>query len=200
MNYPKIAFTDAIRKLQEKFGSRRSYEKMERYSSSVGITTREAAMIHDRDSFYVASIGENGYPYIQHRGGPKGFLKVLKPDLIGFLDFSGNKQYITTGNIETNNRVSLILMDYPRRSRLKIYAEAEVVELGTNESLEQQLGLKDYKYTAERIILYHVTAFDWNCPQHITPRYTNAEIEEAFAGQQAYIESLEKEIETLRKS
>lgn len=183
MNYPKLAFTDAIKNLQTQNGSRNSYERMERFSSKEGLTPNEIGMIETRDSFYVASFGENGFPYIQHRGGPKGFLKVLNPQTLAFLDFSGNKQYISVGNVQTNNKVSLILVDYPRKARLKIYAEAAVHSLQDNQELMEKLKLEDYKYRPERIIVFQVKAFDWNCPQHITPRYTAEEIEVIFDSQ-----------------
>jgi predicted pyridoxine 5'-phosphate oxidase superfamily flavin-nucleotide-binding protein len=128
----------------------------------------------------MASLGENGFPYIQHRGGPKGFVKVLNEKTLGVLDFRGNKQYISVGNIQSNNKVSLIMVDYPMKARLKLYAEAEVVALKDDPELFNQLKLNDYKYVPERIFLYHIQAYDWNCPQHITPRFTVEEIERAF--------------------
>ena len=198
MNYAKLAFTDAIKKLQEQNGSRTSYDKMERYSSTDGLTANEIKLIEARDSFYMASFGENGFPYIQHRGGPKGFLKVLDPQTLAFLDFSGNKQYISVGNVKTNNKVSLILVDYPAKSRLKVYAEAEVLSLKENPDLEIKLNLEGYKYRPERIMVFHIKAFDWNCPQHITPRYTAEEIEQVFAPQLSYIETLEQEVKSLK--
>lgn len=178
MNYAKLAFTNAVKKLQEFNGSRSNYERMEQYSSTDGLTVNEIAMIEERDSFYMSSFGENGFPYIQHRGGPKGFLNVLSPQKLAFLDFSGNKQYISTGNLKTNNNVSLILMDYTQKKRLKIYAKAEVLSLSDNQALETHLSLSEYEYKAERIIVFHIEAYDWNCPQHITPRYTIEEINE----------------------
>lgn len=199
MNYSKLAFSDAIKKLQEMHGSREAYELMEARRSVDGLSPKEIRFIQERDSFYAASVGDNGFPYIQHRGGPKGFLKVLDEKTLGFLDFSGNKQYITLGNLQNSNKVALILVDYPRRGRMKIFARAEVVELGTRPELDQQLELPDYKYKAERIILYHIEAFDWNCPQHITPRFTVEEIQHAFSEQSAYLEKLEKEVEKLKK-
>jgi len=180
MNYPKIAFGKASRLLQEKYGSRKAYENVEQNVSRAGLSRREVELIRERDSFYIASIGENGYPYIQHRGGPKGFLKVLKPDLLGFLDFSGNKQYITVGNLQTQNKVSLILVDYPRQARLKVYAEAEIVALNERPDLIKLLDPGNYNFKSERIIPYNVKAFDWNCPQHITPRYTLEDFREVF--------------------
>lgn len=181
MNYPKLAFTDAIIKLQTENGSRNSYQRMEKYSSKEGLTINEIGMVETRDSFYMASFGENGFPYIQHRGGPKGFLKVLNPQTVAFLDFSGNKQYISVGNIKTNHKVSLILMDYPRKARLKIYAEAAILSLQENQELMEKLNLKEYKYRPERILVFHIKAYDWNCPQHITPRYTLEEVEQILA-------------------
>ena len=178
MNFAKLAFTDAVKKLQAEHGSRDSYERMERFTSTDGLTSNEIQMIESRDSFYMASFGENEFPYIQHRGGPKGFLKVLNPQTLAFPEFTGNKQYITTGNIVTNNKVSLILVDYPRQARLKIYAEAEIVSLDEDPKLTEKLVLTDYKYRPERIYVLHIQAFDWNCPQHITPRYTTEEVEQ----------------------
>ena len=181
MNYAKLAFTDAVKKLQEQNGSRNNYERMERYTSKEGLTPNEINMIEERDSFYMASFGENEFPYIQHRGGSKGFLKVLDPKTLAFIDFTGNKQYISVGNIKTNNKVSLILVDYPRKARLKIYAEAEVLSLSESPEMMKKLKLEGYKYRPERVMVFHIKAFDWNCPQHIKPRYTEEEIERAFA-------------------
>ncbi len=155
-------------------------------------------LIERRNSFYLASYGANDFPYIQHRGGPKGFLKVLDSQTLGFLDFTGNKQYISVGNAQTHNKVALILVDYPARARLKIYVEMEILSLEGNAKLKRKLELDDYKYKPERIILFHIKAFDWNCPQHITPRFTQEEIEKAFAPQNEYIKSLEEEVKRLR--
>ena len=183
MNYANLAFTEAVKKLQTQNGSRNTYERMERYSSKEGLTPNEIHMIKNMDHFYMASFGENDFPYIQHRGGPKGFLKVLDNQTVAFLDFSGNKQYISVGNVKTNNKVSLILVDYPAKARLKIYAEAEVLSLLENPELAEKLQLEAYKYRPERIMVFHIKAFDWNCPQHITPRFTVKEVEEVFSQQ-----------------
>lgn len=183
-NFASIAFTDAVKTLQEKNGSRSSYARMEQQIHVDGLTESEMDFISQRDSFYMASIGENGFPYIQHRGGPKGFVKVLDTKRIGFIDFKGNMQYISVGNIETNKKVSLIMVDYPARARLKIYAQAEMVELKDNPELYDVLDLEEYKFRPDRMMVLHIEAYDWNCPQHITPRYTVEEIEEAFAVQQ----------------
>ena len=197
-NFAAIAFTDAVKAMQEKLGSRSSYARMERDTSIDGLTENEIDFIAQRDSFYMASIGENNFPYIQHRGGPKGFLKVLDAKRIGFIDFRGNMQYISTGNIATNNNVALIMVDYPARARLKIFAKAEIVGLIDDPSLYDLLDLDDYKFKPEQMMIFNIEAYDWNCPQHITPRYTAEDIEEAFAGQRNYLAKLETEVEELK--
>lgn len=198
-NFAEIAFSDASKRLQEKYGSRNSYSRMEKYSEINGLTDGEFSFIENQNSFYLSSIGSNGFPYIQHRGGPKGFLKVLDSKRVGFIDFSGNKQYVSVGNIATNAKVSLIMIDYPRKARLKIYATAEVVELEENPELYDSLDLEDYKFRPERMLVLHIEAYDWNCPQHITPRYTVDEIETALIPQQEYIAKLEREIKELKE-
>ncbi|MEZ4963159.1 MAG: pyridoxamine 5'-phosphate oxidase family protein [Saprospiraceae bacterium] len=198
MNYAKLAFTDAVKALQEENGSRRSYDRVEKQNVTDGLSANEIAFIEDQDHFFMASFGENGYPYIQHRGGPRGFLKVLDPNTLAFVDFGGNKQYITVGNLQTNPNVSLILVSYPHRARLKIYAKARVVELAGNPELFEKIDPADYPHRPERMLLLEVQAFDWNCPQHITPRYTVEDIETAFAPQKQYIEKLEAEVRDLK--
>lgn len=198
-NFATIAFTDAVKAMQEKLGSRASYARMERDTYVNGLTDNEINFITQRDSFYMASIGENNYPYIQHRGGPKGFLKVLDAKRLGFIDFKGNMQYISVGNIATNNNVALIMVDYPSRARLKILAKAEIVELKDDPALYDILDLAEYKFRPERIMVFNIEAYDWNCPQHITPRYTIEDIEEAFAGQREHIAKLETEVKELKQ-
>lgn len=144
----------------------------------------------------MASFGAGDFPYIQHRGGPKGFLKVLDSKRIAFIDYTGNKQYISIGNLVTNKNVALIMVDYPNRARLKIYAKAEIVELKDNIELFKSLSPDDYKFQAERMMIFHIEAYDWNCPQHITPRYTVEDIERALAPQREYITKLESELKT----
>tara|TARA_R110002051_G_scaffold290773_1_gene354459 strand:- start:85352 stop:85966 length:615 start_codon:yes stop_codon:yes gene_type:complete len=197
-NFAEIAFTDVVKKLQEKHGSRRGYERMERFSKVDGLTDHEMSFIQNRDSFYLASIGAKEFPYIQHRGGPKGFLKVLDPKRLGFIDFIGNKQYVSVGNMESNKNVSLIMIDYPTRTRLKIFAKAEVVELKDDSELYRLLNLEDYKFRPERMMVFHIEAYDWNCPQHIIPRYTVEEIQQSFLPQKQYIKKLEEEIKVLK--
>jgi predicted pyridoxine 5'-phosphate oxidase superfamily flavin-nucleotide-binding protein len=199
-NFAQIAFTEEVKKLQEINGSRRSYERMEKYNVVDGLTVNEISFIKNRDSFYLASIGVTKFPYIQHRGGPKGFLKILDNKKIGFIDFSGNRQYVSVGNIVTNNNISLIMIDYPTKTRLKIFAKAEVIELKDNPELYDQLDLKEYKFRPERMIVFNIEAYDWNCPQHIIPRYTVEDINEAFLPQKEYITKLEEEIKELKEN
>jgi predicted pyridoxine 5'-phosphate oxidase superfamily flavin-nucleotide-binding protein len=197
-NFAEIAFTDAVKQLQEQHGSRKGYERMEKFSVIDGLTDNEMSFIENQNSFYLASIGVKEFPYIQHRGGPKGFLKVLDSKRLGFIDFVGNKQYVSVGNMAANNNVSLIMIDYPSKTRLKIFAKAEVVELKESPELYDLLNLDDYKFRPERMIVFNIEAYDWNCPQHITPRYTVEEIEKAFLPQQNHIASLEQEVIKLK--
>lgn len=199
MGYSSIAFSEASKKLQEDAGSRQNYARMAMHESNDFLTNGEAEFIASQDSFYMATVGENGFPYIQFRGGPKGFLKVLDSRTLGFVDFKGNMQFISVGNLSTNNKVALILLDYPAKARLKIFAEAELVELKDNPELFKRLSPEDYKFRPERMLVLHIKAFNWNCPQHITPKYTLEEIQEAFASQQAYIAQLEQKIKELKK-
>jgi predicted pyridoxine 5'-phosphate oxidase superfamily flavin-nucleotide-binding protein len=191
MNYARFAFTDEIKALQEKYGSRNAYAFKEQQTGADGLTEDEAAFIAGRDSFYMASLGENGYPYLQHRGGPKGFIKIIDAKTLGIVDFKGNKQYISVGNVLTHPQVSLFLMDYPHQTRLKIYADVRIASLEDHPDLFKALDPADYKHTAERMLIFDVKAYDWNCPQHITPRYTVDEIKTAFAKQNDYVAQLE---------
>lgn len=197
-NYAEIAFTPAVRLEQEKHGSRRQYERMERLERGTDLSFAEADFIASRDSFYIASTSENGYPYVQFRGGPPGFLKVLDPKTIGYADFRGNLQYVSVGNLKTNNKAALILMDYPNRRRLKLYAAAEIRDAADDPELTERLTVSGYKAKVERSILLHVEAFDWNCPQHITPRFTLTEIEGMLTPFREEIRRLEKENKRLR--
>jgi len=197
-NYGEIAFAPAVKALQERLGSRRSYARMERDTYVDGLTENETGFIANMDSFYMATIGANGYPYIQYRGGPKGFLKVLDVKRLGFIDFRGNMQYISAGNIATNNKVSIIMVDYPARQRLKIFAQANIVELADNQDLYESLDLEGYDFRPERMMVFDIEAYDWNCPQHIIQRYTLEEIQEAFASQREEIARLKAEIEALK--
>ncbi len=198
-NYPSLAFTDAVKEMQQKLGSRYSYARLEKNTNVDGLTENEIEFIGHMDSFYMATISENGYPYIQHRGGPKGFIKVLDSKRLGIIDFKGNAQYISVGNIATHNNVAIIMVNYPARARLKLFAKAKIIDLKDDPGLYAQLDLKSYKFIPERMMVFDIEAYDWNCPQHITPRYTAAEINEAFAPQQEHIAKLEAEIKTLKE-
>lgn len=199
MNYSELAFTDAIKKIQERLGSRAAYERMQKMTYVDGLTDNETEFISHLDSFYMSSSGENGFPYIQHRGGPKGFIKVIDKMTIGIVDFTGNRQYISVGNISRNPKVSLILLSYPLQARLKIYAEAEIIEIDENHKLYEDLRPQDYKFKPERMMIFHIKAYDWNCPQHITPKYSIEEIQELFEPQKEYIKTLEQEVRSLKE-
>src|SRR5665213_1611559 len=161
-------------------------------------TEAEVQFIAARDSFYLATVSESGWPYVQHRGGPPGFLRVLNDTTLAFADFRGNRQYISLGNAAANDQVALILMDYPNRRRLKIYARIEAKDLSADPSLAEKLALPGYKAKPERAFLLHLEAFDWNCQQHITPRFSEAELSTAFAPVRARLEQLEAENKALR--
>ena len=197
-NFAAIAFSDAAKELQVKYGSRIGYARMEKDTYIDGLSDNEIRFIAGRDSFYLSTISASGYPYIQHRGGPKGFLKILDRNRIGFIDFTGNKQYISVGNLATNNHVSLMMMDYPAKARLKLFAKAEIIELKDNSDLYDLLDLEDYKFRPERMMVFTIEAYDWNCPQHITQRYTIEEIQDAFAPKINQMAKLEEEIKILK--
>ena len=175
-NFTRYAFTNRVKKAQERYGTRDAYSRMEQAGDRYRLTAREALFIQARDSFYMVTVGENGWPYVQYRGSEKGFLKVIDETTIGYADFRGNGQYISTVNIETNQKVALILMDYPQRQRLKIWAEASIMEAADDPKLHEQLEVTGYAGQIERLVKLQVQAFDWNCPRHITPRYTAEEI------------------------
>ncbi len=179
--FAEIAFTESVREVQQEHGSRINYATMEAgddYNHQLG--QHEAEFISARDSFYMASVSETGWPYVQHRGGPPGFVRVLDEQTIGFADFSGNRQYVSVGNFRKDDRVSLFFMDYPNRTRFKLFGRIRV--LGPDESaLQAELEVDDYRARVERGFLIHIEAFDWNCPQHITPRHTDAHIESLMA-------------------
>lgn len=192
--FAEIAFTPTVKSIQEDQGSRASYARMEDGEDSNNLLSdREAGFIAARDSFYMATASETGWPYVQHRGGPVGFLRVLDETSIGFADFRGNRQYVSVGNLTTDNRVSLFLMDYPNKLRLKLLGRARLIGVDDTAILEK-LELPDYRARVERGIVIDVEAFDWNCPQHITPRFTQAEIAQAAAPLHARIAELEAQL------
>ncbi len=176
-NYTRYTFSNSVKKAQEKFGSRAAYQKVELQGADQFIlTAREISFINGRDGFYMATVGENGWPYVQFRGGAKGFIRVLNHETLGIADFRGNMQYITTGNINATGKAALILLDYPTRRRLKIWTETEVLDPARHVNLLEKLTVEGYDAVIERLFVFHIKAFDWNCPQHITPRYTLEEI------------------------
>lgn len=191
--------TPAVHAAQERDGSRAGYA---RFDDQVfeGLRPEEAAFIQTRDSFYLASVGESGWPYVQHRGGPAGFLKVLGAQTLAMADFRGNRQFISVGNTATNDKVALILMDYPHRSRLKLLAHLEVRNLADDPDLAARVALPGYKAMPERAFLFHLAATDWNCPQHITPRYTEAEVAAAMAPLHDRLEALAAENKALKEA
>ena len=176
--FGEVMFGGASKRLQERYGSRAQYERLAAMGPrSDGLGDFEAEFIAERDSFYMSSVTADGWPYVQHRGGPKGFLKVLDPHTLAFADFAGNKQYISAGNFETNDRVALFLMSYPEQARLKVIGHARVVEMGVDAALEAQVAVAGYRAKVERVVVIDVVAFDWNCSQHIAPRWTEGELE-----------------------
>jgi uncharacterized protein len=200
MKFGSLLFTPVIKKLQARYGSRRQYERM--VSSSAErehFTEFETEFLAGRDSFYWATISSSGWPYVQHRGGPPGFLKVIDDHTLAFADFSGNKQYITTGNLLTDNRAAMIFVDYPRRARLKVLGRAKVLEGKEAAPLMDRVTIPGYKVQIERIFVIHIEAFDWNCQQHIVPRYTAEEIHAAVHAIEERVTTLETENEKLQQ-
>jgi len=175
--FAEIAFTDSVREVQQALGSRAGCAAMdEGEDSNHVLSPREADFIKARDSFYMASVSETGWPYVQHRGGPPGFVRVLDDRMLGFADFRGNRQYVSVGNLRKDDRVALFFMDYPNRTRLKLLGRVRLISSAELEMMAA-LEVPNYRAPAERGFLVRVEAFDWNCPQHITPRYTESEIE-----------------------
>ncbi len=188
-----IAFTPTVKALQEANGSRANYARMAAQTdpSEVRLTDSEAACIGARDSFYMATVGETGWPYVQHRGGPVGFVRMLDEQTIGFADFIGNRQYVSVGNLTTDDRVSLFFMDYPNRRRLKLLGHVRLIDPAAEPDLLERLSVPGYKARVQRGFAIKVAAFDWNCPQHITPRYTEADLTRVVSGLTARIAELE---------
>jgi uncharacterized protein len=178
--FHELAFTPAVTAVQAQQGSRRSYARLDgkRGEATDPLGPDERAFIERRDSFFVASVSETGWPYVQHRGGPVGFLTVLDEHTLAFADYRGNRQYLTVGNTSKDDRVALLLMDYPNQARLKLLGHLRVSD---DPALKARLTPTDRKVVVERVFTITVEGFDWNCPQHITPRYTEAEVAEAVA-------------------
>lgn len=200
--YPAIAFTDDVQAVQHEHGSDTFYDR-KRIAGAASeqpdaLTDDEVEFLAERDGFYLATVSETGWPYVQHRGGPPGFLRVLDEHTIGWADFRGNLQYISTGNLGGNDRVALITMDYSRRRRLKIFGHARVVTVEQDRELVASLSHSDYDAVVERGVVVTVDAFDWNCPQHITPRFSAAELEPALADIRQRLADLEAENTALK--
>lgn len=199
MSFGSLVFTPLVKKLQERYGSRRQYERMENFGAAQDrLTDFEVEFIEHRDSFYWATIGTTGWPYVQHRGGLKGFLKVIDERTLAFADLRGNKQYISTGNLQSDNRVAMIMVDYPRQARLKILGRVEILEADQAAEWLPRVRMAEEKTPVERVFVIHVEAYDWNCPQHITPRYTAEEIREGMRAIEQRVEQLDAENRALR--
>lgn len=197
--FASISFTESVKAAQSLYGSRernRLFELSEDPRNELGEFERE--FIEARDSFYQATVSENGWPYVQHRGGPAGFLKVLDSRTIGYADFRGNKQYLSVGNLNANPRVSLILMDYPNRLRLKLWGTVSIVHETDKPEIIASLEVPGYRARVERGILIHIEAIEWNCPQHITPRYSQAEVDSLISPLIEEIKQLRERNETSR--
>lgn len=194
-----IAFTPDVKEEQARQGSRAGYARHEEdgESRNTRLGDAERAFLAERDSFYIASTGQTGWPYIQHRGGPKGFVRVLDDQTLGFADFSGNRQYVSAGNLAGDDRVSIFFMDYANRYRLKLFGHAEVLE--RDDDRVGALAVPEYGGRVERGIVIRLAAFDWNCPQHITERYALADVQEATARLTARISELETELDAARR-
>jgi predicted pyridoxine 5'-phosphate oxidase superfamily flavin-nucleotide-binding protein len=200
MSFGSLVFTPLVKKLQEKYGSRRQYERMENLGAAQDrLTEFETEFVAERDSFYMATTGATGWPYVQHRGGIKGFLKVIDDRTLAFGDLRGNKQYIGTGNLLTDDRVAIIMIDYPRQARLKILGRIETLEGEKAEGWLDKVRMRGEKTPIERVFVIHVEAYDWNCPQHITPRYTVEELRDGMKDVEKRMHALEQENDSLRK-
>lgn len=198
--FADIAFTPSVRAVQESMGSRRHYARNHsEETNGPPLGEGELDFISRRDTFYMASVSETDWPYVQHRGGAAGFLKALSPSRLGFADYRGNRQYVSVGNVLKNDRVAIILVDYPNQERLKILGHARVVA-AEDTALLETLNTPNYLARVERGIIIEVVAYDWNCPQHITPRFTELEIETAIAPLKSRLAQLEADLKTCRES
>ena len=196
--FAEIMFTATVKNEQERSGSRRSYARMEQgddHHDRLGAS--EATFIAERDSFYMATVNDAGWPYIQHRGGPAGFVRVIDEKTIGFADFSGNRQFVSVGNLQDDDRVSLFFMDYLNQTRLKLLGRAKLIS-ANEPKLREQLHVPNYRARIERGIIITVEGFDWNCPKHITPRFTEEQVLRIVAPLKDRIAELEATLANLR--
>ena len=192
--FQELAQTEAVHRAQEHYYGKAQHPRSA--GERDALTEDEIGFIQSRDSFYMATVSETGWPYIQHRGGPVRFLRVLGPNSLAFADYKGNRQLLSTGNLAVGDRVALFLMDYPQQTRLKIMGHARVEDAREHPELVAQLAEPEVEESVERLFFIDVVSFDWNCPQHITPRYTAAEIKAVIAPLQQRIAELEAQLKT----
>ncbi len=193
-----IAVTPSVQAAQEQNGAAHLWSDFKGQRAFDRFTESELAFIAERDSFYMATVSETGWPYVQHRGGPRGFLRALDDRTLAFADFAGNRQYLSLGNLGADSRVSLILMDYVNRRRLKIFAHVEVKALQDDPQLAAAIATPGYRGRPERAFVLRLDAFDWNCPQHIAQRFDASDVAQAVNALQARIAELEADNKTLR--
>ena len=200
-SFAEIMFTPAVRARQEHYGSRTQYARIEANSDSFeGLGVAEAEFFAQADGFFIATVSQTGWPYVQHRGGPRGFVKILSSMQIAFGDFRGNRQYVTAGNASGDGRVAIIVMDYAHRRRLKLLGTLRFIDVDeADPALVQQLELPGYRARIERVALIDVVAADWNCPQHITQRFTLDEVEAATQPLRERIAELQAKLEAARE-
>jgi predicted pyridoxine 5'-phosphate oxidase superfamily flavin-nucleotide-binding protein len=194
-----IALTPSVRVAQAEMGADHLWADFSGHREFDRFSDQEREFIAQQDTLYLASVSETGWPYVQHRGGPPGFLKVLDDQTLAFADYRGNRQYISTGNFKTSDRACMILVDYPRRARMKIYAHVETLALDADPLLTERVLDRSYGAKPERIFKLRLQAFDWNCPQHITRRFTEAQIAVVAQPLRERIEQLERENASLRE-
>src|SRR5437763_8306434 len=195
--YPSdVAFTPAVKSIQARKGSREAYARAEQHGWRTEVDEKLAAFLVDANSFYFATASADGQPYIQHRGGPKGFLKVLDKQTLAFADYAGNQQFITQGNLTENSKAYIFVMDYAHRRRVKIWGEARVVE--DDDALTQSLMPKGYRARPEQVIVFKLAAWDTNCPQHIPQKFDAADVTAALAARDQRISELEAEVAALK--
>ena len=190
----EIAMTPGVQAAQEANGSASHFRNFAGQRDFDRFTAQEETFIEQRDSFYLATVSANGWPYVQHRGGPPGFLRLIDDRTLACADFRGNRQYITVGNLATENRACMFLMDYPNQRRLKIFVTVELRDLASDPELAGRLAMPGYRARVERAFVFRLAAFDWNCPQHITPRYSQADFDLANQALLQRIAELESSI------
>lgn len=199
--FAELTFTPAVKSAQTRYGSREANQGFELATDPRNeLTAREIAFIAERNSFYQATVNEEGWPYVQHRGGARGFLKALDNRTLGYADLSGNRQYLSVGNLTANNKISLFLMDYPNKRRLKLWGTTQIIHADDHPELLAQLEMPDYRAPVERGILIRVEAWDWNCPKHITPRYSEDELTEQLADLHQQIAQLKVQLQDQQRA